>query len=115
MLPTQWSDNIGQWASGHPQIVSIYAFGSRVTGLSRQGGGVRPDSDLDLAIAVQGHSASNALSEFFSYRKQWADEIGLLLNIVVEINYLGPEAGHVMRYVREGGQHIYGNKLQALT
>ena len=37
-------------ALGKPEIAHLFFFGSRVRGITRYGGPVRPDSDLDIAI-----------------------------------------------------------------
>jgi hypothetical protein len=49
------------WARSEPLILEIRAFGSRVRGLNKDGGPIRPDSDLDLAVTVDLPSSATPL------------------------------------------------------
>ncbi|HVO02011.1 MAG TPA: nucleotidyltransferase domain-containing protein, partial [Candidatus Cybelea sp.] len=48
------------WATGHPEILKISLFGSRIRGTDKHGCPVRRNSDLDIAIAFDG----SLLSQF---------------------------------------------------
>ena len=43
---------IAHWAEQEPLVLEVYLFGSRVRGENKDGGPVRFDSDLDIAIRM---------------------------------------------------------------
>ena len=46
-------DTISGWAAQEPAVLEIYVFGSRVRGRGKDGGPVRHDTDLDIAIRME--------------------------------------------------------------
>jgi predicted nucleotidyltransferase len=60
-----------------PEIIALYVFGSRARGTAR------PDSDLDLAIEVDGGSFG-PLVKFVLKRAGWIDELRALTGISVK-------------------------------
>ncbi|QXP83899.1 nucleotidyltransferase domain-containing protein [Methylococcus sp. Mc7] len=50
MTRTQRTSILRTLQSGLPQLLAVYAFGSRIRG------DARPDSDLDLAVLVAGYA-----------------------------------------------------------
>ncbi|WP_367026757.1 nucleotidyltransferase domain-containing protein [Methylococcus sp. ANG] len=50
MTRTQRTSIVRTLQSGLPQLLAVYAFGSRIRG------DARPDSDLDLAVLVAGYA-----------------------------------------------------------
>lgn len=73
MLPTA-RDLIVQHLRSHlPGLLAIYAFGSRITG------NATPDSDLDLAVLVEGHADIIVL---FNLSSDLADLAGCDVDLV---------------------------------
>jgi predicted nucleotidyltransferase len=46
-------ETIARWAQHEPLVLEIWTFGSRVRGQTKEGGPIRPDSDLDMAIRLE--------------------------------------------------------------
>jgi predicted nucleotidyltransferase len=68
-------DILFEWAGATPEIIALYVSGSRARGTAR------PDSDLDLAIEVDGGSFG-PLAKFV--RVGWIDELRALTGISVK-------------------------------
>jgi predicted nucleotidyltransferase len=66
-----------EWAGATPEIIALYVFGSRARGTAR------PDSDLDLAVEVDGGSFG-PLVKFVLKRADWIDELRTLTGILVK-------------------------------
>ena len=64
------------WAGATPEIVALYVCGSRARGTAR------PDSDLDLAVEVDGGSFG-PLVKFVLSRVRWIEELRSLTGISV--------------------------------
>jgi len=83
-----------------PNALGIYAFGSRIEGTAR------PDSDLDLAILVEGYADPIAL---WDTSHQLANEIGLPVDLLDM-----RAASTVMQHqVLTRGQRLWGKDPQA--
>jgi predicted nucleotidyltransferase len=67
-------DILCEWAGATPEIIALHVFGSRARGTAR------PDSDLDLAIEVDGGSFG-PLVKFVLKRAGWIDELRALTGI----------------------------------
>ena len=70
-------DILCEWAGATPEIIALYVFGSRARGTARA------DSDLDLAIEVDGESFG-PLVKFVLKRAGWIDELRALTEITVK-------------------------------
>lgn len=66
------------WAQNHASIARLYVFGSRAKGTAR------PDSDLDVAIELNG-STAEALTEFHFESDLWRAELGALTGLTVDL------------------------------
>lgn len=53
-IKTAWIEAATDWAKQHPEVLEVWFWGSRVSGVSRRGGATRPDSDLDVAVLYSG-------------------------------------------------------------
>jgi predicted nucleotidyltransferase len=78
---------LAAWADKHPEILSLFVFGSRARGSAR------PDSDLDLAFELD-DSRETQLTVLVVNRGQWQRELSTLTGLVVRDLYLwgDPEA-----------------------
>ena len=83
-----------------PKAISIYAFGSRVTGTAR------PDSDLDLAILVVGYADPLALWEA-------ANQLAVKLNYDVDLLDLRAANTVMQHQIIITGKKLYGDSLDA--
>jgi len=72
---------LAAWADKHPDILSLFVFGSRARG------DARPDSDLDLAIELD-ESRETPLTVLVVNRAQWQQELSALTGLVVRDLYL---------------------------
>ena len=79
-------DILCEWAGATPEIIALHVFGSRARGTAR------PDSDLDLAIEVDGGSFG-PLVKFVLKRAGWIDELRTLTGISVKDLERGVEIG----------------------
>lgn len=83
-----------------PKAISIYAFGSRVTGTAK------PDSDLDLAILVAGYADPLALWEA-------ANQLAVKLNYDVDLLDLRAANTVMQHQIITTGKRLYGDSLDA--
>jgi predicted nucleotidyltransferase len=121
--PTRWGLNlatmiddhtieaIAQWAQHEPLVLEIWAFGSRVRGQTKEGGPIRPDSDLDIAIRLEA-SPSGDLGELqavwseFKNRAQASLSLQLLWRLEFEL-LEGGRSPCLESYVRDCSRLIY--------
>lgn len=85
----QIREAVANWANSHPEIESVFLFGSRARG------DCTPDSDIDLAVVVAGILGESADTRYFCHRNTWKTELESLLgrsiNIVRKIKHGKPE------------------------
>ena len=71
---------VSNWAATHPEILSVYFYGSRVDG------DPGPDSDLDVCFELDDDAMPDNYSEPFAFgpfiRDEWEQEIRVLLPAV---------------------------------
>ena len=72
---------LATWAEKHPEILSLFVFGSRARGDARS------DSDLDLAFELD-ESRETPLTVLVVNRAQWQQELSALTGLVVRDLYL---------------------------
>jgi uncharacterized protein len=67
---------IKQWAQERSFVKKVYLFGSRVTGIRKDGRPVGQDSDLDVALQFDSFPGdSNLLTTWVGESKKWHKEL----------------------------------------
>lgn len=100
-LQPHWSETIRAWATRHPIVLEIYAFGSRVKG------GYGTDSDLDLAFVVDGQDEGEQLGNAICLLPAWRAELQALLPVKVRAQSMLDDDVVVAPAVREHGVLIF--------
>jgi len=70
-------DVLAQWAAQHPEILALYVFGRRASGTAR------PDSELDLAVELDGRHESEP-TILIANRAHWQTVLGELTGCPVK-------------------------------
>jgi len=103
-LPANWRDAICRWATTHDRIQNIFLFGSRAKG------NCEPDSDVDLAIVINGDDAVEKLAYSIYVAQKWRDETSNLLPVAVHLQFAKAVTDIVVwPAVLEHGQLLYGS------
>jgi predicted nucleotidyltransferase len=90
-LSKDQQDAIVAWATRTPLVSAVYLFGSRAKGMSR------PDSDVDLALVVNGASPVNV---FLTEGEDWQNDLRSLTGLLVNLDVLaGDETPKATQYV----------------
>lgn len=78
---------IRRWAAGHPAIKQIWLFGSRARGNNRF------DSDIDLAVVMQGTGdPERAYNEWSNWHHEYEQDPDLLLSKPVHLEWYEKDA-----------------------
>jgi predicted nucleotidyltransferase len=93
-MPEQWLRDLRAWASANGNVRELWLFGSRSTGRSR------PDSDVDLAIALMPSTGKTgwALGNYFALSDDWQRELTAIVGRHVSLEAIVPgtaEDAHV--------------------
>ena len=99
-IKSEWTEAISTWAENRSEVQEVYFYGSRVRG------GYRPDSDLDVAVIIEGDDGLSLATWFFDGR-DWADELNSLVDVEVHLEMATESDGTVMPAVRQHGVRIY--------
>lgn len=108
---------IKQWAQERPFIKRVYLFGSRVTGIRKDGQPVGQDSDLDVALQFDSFPGdSNLLTTWVGESKKWKEELLVSLQFSdtqsLDLQWYDPiETPHVADYIKKGSVVIYDSSL----
>jgi predicted nucleotidyltransferase len=73
----QWI--VGEWALRTPHILEVRLVGSRARGKAK------PESDIDLAITVDGDSPGTVLGNYFALGERWQEQLTELLEARVHV------------------------------
>jgi predicted nucleotidyltransferase len=70
-LPEQWRQKLIRWAQRTDAVSELWLFGSRAKGTSR------PDSDVDIAVALMPPKGAHdwALGDYFASARDWRHEL----------------------------------------
>jgi predicted nucleotidyltransferase len=81
-----WLHGLRSWASANESVRELWLFGSRTTGVSR------PDSDVDLAIALMPAKGRHdwAFGNYEALGDQWQRELGMIVGRHVSLEAIGP-------------------------
>ncbi len=96
-----WSESIRVWAAGQPLVLEVHAFGSRVRG------GYRPNSDLDLALVVDGQDNGERLGNAICLLSGWQAELQAMLPVRVHAQAMFDDDLVVAPAVRDHGLLIF--------
>jgi predicted nucleotidyltransferase len=86
------------WASGNGSVRELWLFGSRATGRSR------PDSDVDIAIALMPATDNTdwALGAYFALHSVWKQELEAIVGRHVSLEAIMPDSPEDAEVRRSG-------------
>jgi predicted nucleotidyltransferase len=86
-LPDDWRDGLIGWARGTRAVSELWLFGSRAKGTAR------PDSDVDIAIALMPATGSHdwALRDYLAYAKEWRPKLEQIVQRHVSLTAIVPD------------------------
>lgn len=91
---------VRKWAEDKPQIFKIHFFGSRVKATNR------PESDLDIALAVKPDINGTLL--WFEVHDTWLNELNALIPCDVQLELdEGSESPTIQRGLNEANYLVY--------
>lgn len=105
-LPSFVVVRLRSWAAKQPEIGRLYVFGSRVRGIDKDGGPVRPDSDLDIAIELTA-AVENPTSFWMHDIAPWREELGRLIPYRLHLELLDSETVSNRKHVDESGVLVF--------
>src|SRR5438046_1336941 len=88
-LTEQWRAALCQWCLLRECVIQMWLYGSRARGCHR------PDSDIDLAVAIRGNERETAYTIWFFNGEAWQQELTILLGHPVHLQHFNedePEA-----------------------
>ena len=85
----QWI--IKEWALRTPHVQEVRLFGSRAKGTAK------PDSDIDLAMTVDGDSPGTVLGNYFALGERWQEQLAELLEAKVHVALYNDPGSSVAR------------------
>jgi predicted nucleotidyltransferase len=101
-------DRIRTWAAGQPDIARVYLFGSRIRGCCKDGGPVRDDSDLDVAVELTAADEEAAYQRWWDVEDSWRDQLQSLLSWPLHLQWYHPTGTPtVCRHVADCHEVIY--------
>lgn len=85
-MQDEWLRDLRAWASNNGSVRELWLFGSRATGRSR------PDSDVDLALALMPATDGTdwALGNFFALDADWRRELEAIVGRHVSLEAIAP-------------------------
>jgi predicted nucleotidyltransferase len=104
----EWLRALRSWASANDSVRQLWLFGSRATGQSR------PDSDVDLALALMPPKGKHdwALGNYFALESKWKRQLEEIVGRHVSLQPLVPDSD-LVEIVRTSGVLLWsrGPKL----
>jgi predicted nucleotidyltransferase len=82
-----WLRGLRSWASANGNVRELWLFGSRATGRSR------PDSDVDIAIALMAATDNTdwALGNYFALHSDWKQQLEAIVGRHVSLEAIAPD------------------------
>jgi predicted nucleotidyltransferase len=99
-IKDEWVQMIIDWAASKPEIAELYLYGSRVKGTNRD------DSDLDVAILIEGEDGLK-LATWIIEGRLWAEELDALLDVEIHLEAMNEGDNNVLPAVRDHGLKLY--------
>src|SRR6266852_9775679 len=83
----EWLSGLCSWASANGNVRELWLFGSRATGRSR------PDSDVDIAIALMPATDNTdwALGNYFALHADWKQQLEAIVGRHVSLEAIVPD------------------------
>lgn len=100
-IEPDWLDRVRVWAAREPLILEVHFFGSRVKGTHHD------NSDLDIAVLVDGPTEGEALANAIFEAKRWEQALAALLPVTIDLDSMSPDDVVVTPSVREHGILVY--------
>ena len=85
-MQDEWLSRLRAWAQANESVRQLWLFGSRATGWSR------PDSDVDLALALMPPKGKHnwALGNYFALESEWKQQLEEIVGRHVSLQSLVP-------------------------
>src|SRR5437763_659106 len=101
-IRNEWLSGLRSWANANDSVRQLWLFGSRATGRSR------PDSDVDLALALM----PGALGNYVALESKWKRQLEEIVGCHVSLEPLVPDSD-LVEIVRISGVLLWsrGPKL----
>jgi predicted nucleotidyltransferase len=82
----EWLGALRQWASNNDSVHELWLFGSRSTGTAR------PDSDVDLALALMPPKGNDnwAFRKYVALHSDWKRQLENIVGRHVSLEAIGP-------------------------
>jgi predicted nucleotidyltransferase len=94
-MPEDWLSALRLWAGANDSVRELWLFGSRATGHSR------PDSDVDLALALMPPKGNTdwALGNYFAFESEWKRQLEQIVgrHVSLEPLVLGTDEDAMVR------------------
>jgi predicted nucleotidyltransferase len=86
-MQDEWLRDLRSWASNNSSVRELCLFGSRATGQSR------PDSDVDIALALAPAAGRTdwALGNYFALHSSWKQELEAIVGRHVSLEAIVPD------------------------
>jgi len=83
----EWISALREWAAHNDSVRELWLFGSRAKGTSR------PDSDVDIALALMPPNGKHnwALAAYIEFFEDWKSELRAALDWNVSLVAIGPD------------------------
>ncbi|MBN9546954.1 MAG: nucleotidyltransferase domain-containing protein [Alphaproteobacteria bacterium] len=105
-MPEAWIAIIRSWAATQPLILAVYVFGSRAKGHHCE------DSDLDLALFLEGEDQGEMYGNWIGLAGQWRTQLTLALPVTVDLQFCDPEMDDIVwPAVQDHGVTLYRKGL----
>lgn len=100
-IERNWIQSIAAWARTETRVLEIWAFGSRARDQHRS------DSDLDLALLVEGDNDGERTTVAFFNIDTWQSSIQQIIPVPVDLHWLETDDVLVTPAVRDHGVRLY--------
>ena len=113
------AEQIAAWAATKRAIKKVWLFGSRVTGENRRDGGPpRLDSDLDIAVEIDGDflrenhadeedDPNRECAFCLAHGPSWEAELNRIVPWPVDLRWCWPDSAHLASFRDQSGMIIY--------
>ena len=99
---------VAGWAEGKPAITRVLLHGSRARGLNKDGGPVREDSDLDVAVEIECRDGDERLDFMIGHRAGWHGELEARLPVPLHLDWYDRQhTPHVVGSCTDGSLVVY--------
>jgi len=100
-VPIDWIEAINCWAADQPRMLAVYVFGSRAKGTHR------PDSDIDLAVVMDGETEGEQHANWIFIESESRSTRQLILPVHTDIHVALESNKTVMPAVVDHGIKVY--------